>query len=71
AHLWSNIAIDSMVGAATPDAGLVALASAVTVASWVLFLLSILCGAAAVYLGRKRSKQARAEQARAEQRDQR
>lgn len=57
AHLWSNVAIDSVLAAETPDAGSVALASAVTVASWVLFLISLLCGVLAVFLGRKSPKQ--------------
>ncbi|MNI65803.1 hypothetical protein D3C73_1213260 [compost metagenome] len=58
AHLWSNIAIDSVLAAETPDAGSVALASAVTVASWVLFLISLLCGVVAVFLGRQSAKPA-------------
>ncbi|MFE4198020.1 hypothetical protein ACFRJ9_19365 [Paenarthrobacter sp. NPDC056912] len=57
AHLWSNVAIDSVLASEAPDAGSVALASAVTVASWVLFLISLLSGVAAVFLGRKSAKQ--------------
>ncbi|WP_159703412.1 hypothetical protein [Arthrobacter sp. 18067] len=57
AHLWSNVAIDSMLSADTPDAGAVALASSLTIASWVLFLISLLCGVAAVFLGRKNARQ--------------
>ncbi len=57
AHLWSNVAIDSMLAADTPDAGTVALASSLTIASWVLFLISLLCGVAAVFLGRKNARQ--------------
>lgn len=57
AHLWSNVAIDSMLAMETPDAGSVALASTLTIASWVLFLISLLCGAAAVFLGLKNAKQ--------------
>ncbi|GAA2856922.1 hypothetical protein GCM10010523_16750 [Paenarthrobacter ilicis] len=56
AHLWSNVAIDSMLSAETPDAGSVALASGLTVASWILFLLSLLCGVVAVFLGKKSPK---------------
>ncbi|MGP0223451.1 MULTISPECIES: hypothetical protein [unclassified Paenarthrobacter] len=55
AHLWSNAAIDSMLTPETPDAGSVALASGLTVASWVLFFVSLACGVAAVFLGRKRA----------------
>ena len=55
AHLWSNVAIDSVLAAQTPDAGSVALASAVTVASWVLFLVSLVCGVVAVFQGKKRA----------------
>ncbi|MFJ4208410.1 hypothetical protein ACIPY2_08130 [Paenarthrobacter sp. NPDC089675] len=53
AHLWSNVAIDSVLASEAPDAGSVAVASAVTVASWMLFLVSLLCGVVAVFLGRK------------------
>ena len=52
-RLWGNAAIDAALAAGTPDAGQVALASALTVAGWVLFVLSLLAGAAAVFLGRK------------------
>ena len=52
-RLWGNVAIDASLAAGTPDAGQVALASALTVAGWVLFVLSLLAGAAAVFLGRK------------------
>ena len=52
-RLWGNVAIDAALAAGTPDAGQVALASALTVAGWVLFVLSLLAGAAAVFLGRK------------------
>lgn len=55
AHLWANVAIDSMLAAETPDAGSVALASGLTIASWVLFLISLLVGVAAVFLGRKKA----------------
>jgi hypothetical protein len=52
-RLWGNVAIDAALAAGTPDAGQVALASGLTVAGWVLFVLSLLAGAAAVFLGRK------------------
>ncbi|MFW0775128.1 hypothetical protein ACLRGI_18400 [Paenarthrobacter nitroguajacolicus] len=58
AHLWSNVAIDSVLAAESPDAGSVALASAVTVASWVLLLISLVCGVLAVFLGKKSPKPA-------------
>jgi len=52
-RLWGNVAIDAALAAGTPDAGQVALASALTVTGWVLLVLSLLAGAAAVFLGRK------------------
>ena len=52
-RLWGNVAIDAALAAETPDAGQVALASGLTVAGWVLFVLSLLAGAAAVFLGKK------------------
>ncbi|MBO1267511.1 hypothetical protein [Arthrobacter cavernae] len=55
-RLWGNAAIDGLLGSAAPDAGSVAMASALTVASWVLFVLSLLAGAAAVFLGRRKAK---------------
>ena len=53
ARLWGNVTIDSVLAAETADAGQVALASGLTIAGWVLFVLSLLTGAAAVFLGRK------------------
>jgi len=50
ARLWGNAAIDGMLAAETPDAGQVALASGLTVAGWVLLVLSLLAGAATVFL---------------------
>jgi len=58
-RLWGNVAIDAALAQATPDAGQVALASALTVLGWVLFLLSLAGGVAAVFLGRRRAKRAR------------
>ena len=52
-RLWGNAAIDSMMSAETVDAGQVALASGLTVAGWVLLVLSLVVGGAAVFLGRK------------------
>ena len=53
-RLWGNVAIDTMLGTPGPDAGQVALASGLTVTGWVLFVLSLLAGAAAILLkGRK------------------
>lgn len=57
-RLWGNSAIDAMMSAETVDAGQVALASGLTVAGWVLLVLSLLAGAAAVFLGRKSSSAA-------------
>ncbi|MDI3242129.1 hypothetical protein QK292_11870 [Arthrobacter sp. AL08] len=53
-RLWGNSAIDSMMSADTLDAGQVALASSLTVAGWVLLVLSLAAGVAAVFLVRKR-----------------
>ena len=55
-RLWGNVAIDAALAAGTPDAGQVALASALTVAGWVLLVLSLLAGAAAVFLNVRRGK---------------
>ncbi|MFC8411429.1 hypothetical protein [Arthrobacter sp. NPDC057259] len=52
-RLWGNAAIDGMMSAGTLDGGQVALASALTVAGWVLLLLNLLAGGAAVFLNRK------------------
>jgi hypothetical protein len=52
-RLWGNVTIDSVLAAETADAGQVALASGLTVAGWVLFVLSLLAGAAAVFLRKK------------------
>lgn len=54
-RLWGNAAIDGMVSAGTLDGGQVGLASALTVAGWVLLLLNLLAGGAAVFLNRKSS----------------
>ena len=48
-RLWGNITIDSC-GRGNLDAGQVALASGLTVAGWVLFVVSLLAGGAAVFL---------------------
>jgi hypothetical protein len=55
-RLWGNGAIDSVLASGTPDAGQVALASGLTVAGWVLLVLSLLAGAAAVFLRARRPK---------------
>lgn len=52
-RLWGNVAVDGLFSADAPDAGQVALASGLTVAGWVLFVLSLLAGGAAVFLGKK------------------
>ncbi|MCB5273982.1 hypothetical protein BJG92_01508 [Arthrobacter sp. SO5] len=57
-RLWSNSAIDTMLSADAVDAGQVALASALTVAGWVLLVVSLLIGGAAVFLGRKPARPA-------------
>lgn len=55
-RLWGNVAIDAALASETVDAGQVALASALTVTGWVLFVLSLLVGAAAVFLRKKPAK---------------
>jgi hypothetical protein len=55
-RLWGNVAIDAMMGTPGPDAGQVALASGLTVAGWVLLVLSLLAGAAAVFLAKNAEK---------------
>jgi hypothetical protein len=57
-RLWGNVAIDAALASETADAGQVALASALTVAGWVLFVLSLLVGAAVVVLNFRRGKAA-------------
>jgi len=52
-RLWGNAVIDGMMSAGTLDGGQVALASALTVAGWVLRALSLVAGAVAVFLGRQ------------------
>ena len=56
-RLWGNVAIDGVLAAEAPDAGQVALASGLTVAGWVLLVLSLVAGGAAVLL-KARSKKA-------------
>ncbi|WP_427004657.1 hypothetical protein [Pseudarthrobacter sp. H2] len=57
-RLWGNTAIDAMMSADTVDGGQVALASGLTLAGWVLLVLSLVAGGAAVLLGRKRAASA-------------
>ncbi len=57
-RLLGNAAIDGMLAAGTPDAGQVALASGLTVAGWILLILSLLAGAAAVFLRARKPKDA-------------
>ncbi len=52
-RLWGNTVIDGMMSAGSLDGGQVALASMLTVAGWALLALSLVAGAAAVFLGRK------------------
>jgi len=59
-RLWANVAIDALMGPDAPDAGQVALASGLTVAGWVLLVLSLLAGAAAVVIGTRNRKAATA-----------
>ncbi|MDQ0827114.1 hypothetical protein QFZ60_003287 [Arthrobacter sp. B2I5] len=57
-RLWGNVAIDAMLASEGPDGGQVALASGLTVAGWVLLVLSLLAGAAAVFLNRRTRNEA-------------
>ena len=57
-RLWANVAIDGVMAADTSDAGQVALASGLTVAGWVLLVLSLVAGGAAVLLKARRAKAA-------------
>jgi len=59
-RLWANVAIDGVLSAETADAGQVALASGLTVAGWVLLVLSLLAGAAAVLLRTRKPKAGKA-----------
>jgi len=56
-RLWGNVAIDAMMATPGPDGGQVALASALTVAGWLLLVLSLLAGAAAVFLNRRKRRE--------------
>lgn len=56
ARLWGNVAVDALFGSETPDAGQVALASGLTVAGWALLVLSLLAGAAAVFLASRKRR---------------
>lgn len=57
-RLWANVAVDGMMASSGPDAGQVALASGLTVAGWVLLVLSLLAGGAAVLLRPRKPKTA-------------
>jgi hypothetical protein len=52
------VAIDAMLASEGPDGGQVAMASGLTVAGWVLLVLSLLAGAAAVFLNRRTRNEA-------------
>jgi hypothetical protein len=56
-RLWGNVTIDSVLASETADAGQVALASGLTVGGWVLLVLSLLVGTAAVFLRKKPQRQ--------------
>ncbi|BCW18229.1 hypothetical protein NtRootA9_09370 [Arthrobacter sp. NtRootA9] len=62
-RLCANVAIDGVLAAEAPDAGQVALASGLTVAGWVLLVLSLIAGAAAVVMGTRKRKAATAAKA--------
>lgn len=52
--LWSNAAVDSMLGAETLDSGAVSLASGLVTASWMLLIASLLAIGVALFLGGKK-----------------
>ncbi|UKA56719.1 hypothetical protein LFT45_22875 (plasmid) [Arthrobacter sp. FW305-BF8] len=52
-RLGANFAVDAALTPSTPDTGTVTLASILTVAGWVLLLLSLITGGAAVLVGRR------------------
>jgi len=58
-RLCGNVAIDAMMATEGPDAGQVALASGLTVAGWVLLVLSLLAGAAAIFVATGRTRRNR------------
>ncbi|MDQ0679930.1 hypothetical protein QFZ30_003312 [Arthrobacter pascens] len=62
-RLWGNVTIDSVLGSEAADAGQTALASGLTVAGWVLLVLSLLAGAAAVFLGKTHPRKPRGPEA--------
>ncbi|MGK3649846.1 hypothetical protein [Pseudarthrobacter enclensis] len=62
-RLWANVAVDGVLAAEAPDAGQVALASGLTIAGWVLLVLSLIAGAAAVVMGTRKRKAATAAKA--------
>lgn len=53
-RLLGNTAIDAIMSAGPVDGGQVALASGLTVAGWILLVLSLAAGGVAVYLGRRK-----------------
>lgn len=55
-RLWANVTIDSVLANAAPSGDQVALASVLTVAGWVLLVLSLLAGGAAVVMGGRRRR---------------
>ncbi|MFQ4147599.1 hypothetical protein AAGW05_02700 [Arthrobacter sp. LAPM80] len=55
-QLWTNVAIDTMLGAKILDLGAVSLASTLVSLSWLLLVLSLATIGVALFLGRKRSK---------------
>ncbi|MDJ0319405.1 hypothetical protein [Pseudarthrobacter sp. PS3-L1] len=59
-RLWANVTIDSMMSAETLDAGQVTLAAALTVTGWVLLIVSLLAGVAAVFLRKRKAPAATA-----------
>lgn len=63
ARVWGNTVIDAVLSAETVDAGQVALASGLTVAGWVLLVLSLLAGLAAVFLPKRGRTAAQAAEA--------
>ncbi|MBW4095125.1 MAG: hypothetical protein HIU81_06945 [Acidobacteria bacterium] len=61
--LGANVAVDTILGNSTLDGGLVALASVLVVASWVLLALTVLSSVVAIIWGRKQGqRQSRSQQ---------
>lgn len=52
--LWANVAVDTMLGEATLNAGTASLASGLVTASWMLLVANLLAICVALFLGRRK-----------------